>query len=194
MRNEKAGEQIRRLRLEKNLTQKELAEKLGISDKTVSKWECGGGLPDTEFWPALSELLSVPVETILQGEVRENPSVTGNLKKAFWYVCPLCGNLILSTGVASITCCDRKLSALIPQKAEPEQRLKAERVEDEWFITSSHPMTKTEYISFLAVALDDQLQILKQYPEWDIQARIRLRRRGTLLWYSTRDGLLYQPI
>ena len=53
-------------------------------------------------------------------------------------------------------------------------------------------MRKENYISFVAFATGDRLQVVKQYPEWDLQLRIPRRGHGMLLWYAQADGLLYQ--
>ena len=188
----KVGQLIRSLRQEQYMTQKQLADKLNISDKAISKWELGLGCPDVSLLAELSDLLGINIEQMLSGDLSENRFVGGNMKKSSYYVCPVCGNLSVCTGNASVSCCGRKLEALTPQKATEEQKLTIEQVEDDWFITSDHPMQKDVYISFVAFATGDKIQIIKQYPEWNLQARIQKRGHGMLLWYSTRDKLLYQ--
>lgn len=64
----KFGFFVAELRKEKNFTQKELAEKLFLSDKAVSKWETGNSLPDTALLIPLSELLGVSVTELLMSE------------------------------------------------------------------------------------------------------------------------------
>ena len=64
---EKIGLFIKTVRKEKGLTQKQLADKIGISDKTVSKWERGCGLPEVSLWKDLSTVLGVNIEDILKG-------------------------------------------------------------------------------------------------------------------------------
>ena len=113
-------------------------------------------------------------------------------KKLNYYACPACGGLTFCTGAAEVSCCGRKLSPLTPRKSGAEERLRVEEVETDWFITSSHPMRKENYISFVAFATGDRLQVVKQYPEWDLQLRIPRRGHGMLLWYAQADGLLYQ--
>ncbi len=192
MDNEKIGALIRRLRREQGLTQRGLAEQLGLSDKAVSKWERGLGCPEVSFLPRLSGIFGVDLERMLRGDLTPNELVGGNMKKLSYYVCPTCGNLTFCTGQAEVSCCGRKLAALVPQKAREEEKLTVELVETDWFITSSHPMRKDDYISFVAFATGDRLQVVKQYPEWDLQVRIPARGHGLLLWYSEKQGLLYQ--
>ena len=62
------GEFIQILRKEKGLTQKELAEIIGLSDKTISKWECGNGLPEVVFMEPLCQILGITVNELLAGE------------------------------------------------------------------------------------------------------------------------------
>ena len=188
----KVGAFIRRLRTEKGLTQRQLAENLHISDKAVSKWERGLGCPDLSLWADLSRLLGAQIEAMLSGEPDENACVGGNMKKARYYVCPACNNVLLSTGEADISCCGRKLEPLVAHKAEETEKLLVETVEDEWFITSEHSMEKEHYISFVAFATGDRVQLIKLYPEWNMQVRIHRGGHGMLLWYCTQHGLQYQ--
>jgi len=190
----KTGALIRALRRERGMTQRELAQLLGVTGKAVSKWERGLGCPDVSLLEPLSDILGVGTETLLAGELPCRSQTGGNMKKSHYYVCPLCGNLVLSAAEAEISCCGRKLAALTPKKAAEGERLRLERVEDEWFITADHPMTKEHYISFVAFATGESVHLIKQYPEWDLQLRFPARRRGMLLWYCTEHGLFYQLI
>ncbi|MFJ7639965.1 helix-turn-helix domain-containing protein [Peribacillus sp. NPDC097206] len=190
----KVGHLILRLRREKGFTQKELADRMNLSDRTISKWERGQGCPDISLLPELSSLLGVNIEHILEGELASNDFVGGNMKRSNYFVCPSCGNITLSTGNASVSCCGRKLEALVPKKATDEEKLEVTQVEEDWFISSNHPMTKEHYISFIAFATGDQVQLIKQYPEWGLQTRIPKRKHGMLLWYCTQHGLFYQLI
>ncbi len=56
----------------KNLTQKNIADALGIQNKTVSKWECGLGCPDLSLWPELSAILGVDMKPMMEGEITSN--------------------------------------------------------------------------------------------------------------------------
>ncbi|MFJ7830659.1 helix-turn-helix domain-containing protein [Peribacillus sp. NPDC097284] len=194
MDSSKVGHLILRLRREKGFTQKELADRMNISDRTISKWERGQGCPDISLLPELSSLLGVNIEHILEGELASNDFVGGNMKRSNYFVCPSCGNITLSTGNAVVSCCGRKLDTLIPKKATDEEKLEVIQVEEDWFISSDHPMTKEHYISFIAFATGDQVQLIKQYPEWGLQTRIPKRKHGMLLWYCTQHGLFYQLI
>lgn len=63
------GQFISRVRMEKGMTQKELAQKVGVTDKAVSKWETGRGMPDISSLDALCNALDVSVNELLSGEV-----------------------------------------------------------------------------------------------------------------------------
>ncbi|MPM81066.1 hypothetical protein SDC9_128118 [bioreactor metagenome] len=69
MNNQEIGKVIKSLRIEQHLTQKQLADRLNISDKTISKWEGGYGCPEITLWPLLAEVFKVPVDTLLKGEL-----------------------------------------------------------------------------------------------------------------------------
>lgn len=188
----KTGEIIRSLRKNKNMTQLELAEKLGVSDKAVSKWERGCGAPDVSLLPALSAELNADIESLLSGEMEENDLINGNMKKMKFYVCPDCGNIVFSAEEAAVSCCGKKLSPLEPKKAADGDIL-CEQVENELYISSSHEMTREHYISFAALLTDDMVYLKKFYPEWDMQTRFP-KVRGILVWYCMNDGLFYRYV
>ena len=192
MDNRKVGELIYKLRKEKGLTQKQLADQMNISDRTISKWERGYGCPDVTLLPSLSTLLGVNIENILDGELSSNEFVGGNMKKSNYFVCPSCTTIGLATGEITVSCCGRKLERLEAKKATEEEKLSITEIDHEWFVSSDHPMTKEHYISFIAVATGDQVQMIKQYPEWGLQTRIPKRKHSKLVWYDTQSGLHYQ--
>jgi len=68
MNQEKIGKFILELRKQKGMTQKELAEKVGVSDKTISKWECGNSIPDISYLESLCDSLDISVNELLSGE------------------------------------------------------------------------------------------------------------------------------
>ena len=194
MDNEKIGKLIYGLRKERNMTQLQLAEILHISDKTVSKWERGQGCPDISLLVDLSCVLGVDMEKLLSGRLEANEERGGNMKKLNFYVCPECGNVITAMTETGISCCGKKLQPLEAVKAHDEERLLVENIENDYYISSDHPMLKEHYISFVALLTGDTLTLKKQYPEWDLQVRIPGRTHGKLIWYCTEHGLFYQLV
>lgn len=190
----KIGELICTLRKEKGLTQLQLAERLNVSDKAVSKWERGLGCPDVSLLARLSQVFAVDLEKLLAGELDPNSQAAGNLKNLHFYVCPTCGNLVTALVDTPVSCCGKKLTALTAQKAGPEDKLSVEIIENDYFISSDHEMTKDHYISFVAFLTGDTVLLRKQYPEWNLQTRLPVFAHGRLLWYCTRHGLFYQNI
>lgn len=188
----KVGELIRMRRLEKQLTQKQLADAMYLSDKTISKWERGLGCPDTSLLADLANLLEINIEEMLKGDLSMNEIVNGNMRQTQFYVCPTCGNVMTSTGNAVISCCARKLEALQCTKADETHQLKVETIEDEWYLTTEHEMTKAHYISFIAFVTGERVLLVKQYPEWGIHLRIPKFGHGKLYTYCTAHGLSYQ--
>ena len=194
MDQEKTGELIRTLRNEKKLTQKQLAERLNVSDKAVSKWERGHGCPDISILSGLAGILGTDIGVLLSGNIDIKESEKGNMKKLKFYVCPKCGNIITATSEAFVTCCGSKLTAAEPRKAEENEKLTVEDIGGELFIHSSHEMTKEHYISFLAFVRDNTVTVFKQYPEWNIQITMPVYRSGRLVWYCTKHGMMYQEL
>ena len=104
MDQEKTGGLIRALRVQKGLTQKALAEAVGVGNKAVSKWERGLGCPDVSLLPELSRVLGIRLETLLSGNLNPNDQERGNMKKLKFYVCHDCGNLVTTVTEASVYC------------------------------------------------------------------------------------------
>ncbi len=194
MDNRKVGELIRKLRKENHLTQVQLAEKLHVSDKTISKWERGAGSPEVSLMTELSHIFEVDIENLISGELNRNHVLGGNMKKMKFYVCPDCGNLITSMTDVSITCCGRKLKPITPVKASEEEQLSVEMIENDYSISSTHEMTREHNISFVAIMTYDAIMLKQQYPEWDLQVRIPRFGRGKILWYCNQHGLFYQNV
>lgn len=188
------GKIIRALREKKNLTQTELAEKIGVTDKAVSKWETGKGLPDISLMEPLAHALEISVMELLSGAPVSNQNRSGNMLRTKFYVCPLCGNIIHCTGEAAISCCGIHLPALEAEEMDAEHEITIEKVEDEQFVTVSHDMTKEHYISFLAYITGDRVQLVKLYPEGNAESRFQMRGRGFLYLYCNRHGLMKKRI
>ena len=194
MNNEKIGALISRLRKEQNMTQLQLAERMHISDRTVSKWERGAGCPDISLLSELADIFHVDMEKLLTGELEERNGLSGNLKKMHFYVCPVCGNLITAMSSGDISCCGKKLEPLLLQKASEEEKLTVEVIENEYYISTGHEMTREHFISFVAFLTGDCLVLKKQYPQWNLQVRIPMFAHGMLIWYCSRHGLFYQVV
>ena len=194
MNNYVTGGAIKALREQRNLTQAELADKIGVSSKTVSKWETAKGLPDITLLQPLAAALGVSVIELMNGEPIANQNVSGNMLRSKFYVCPLCGNIIHTTGAALISCCGITLPALEAEEPDEAHGVTIEHVEDEHFITVPHPMTKGHYISFIASVTSDRLQLVKLYPEGNPETRLQLRGRGYLYYYCNQHGLFRKKI
>lgn len=183
------GSTIKQLRETRNLTQAELAKRIGISSKTVSKWETAKGLPDISLLQPLAQALGISVIELMNGEQITNRNISANLLRSKFYVCPICGNVLHSSGSALISCCGITLPALEAEEPDEAHEITVEPVEDEHFITVHHPMTKEHYISFVAFVTSDRIQFVKLYPEGNAQTRLQLRGMGYLYYYCNRHGL-----
>ena len=192
MTNEQTGKLIRRLRLEKEMTQKDLANILNVTEQAVSKWERGLGLPDISILPKLSEYLEVNLNDMLLGSLDENDIEKSKIKEINFYICQSCSNLIFSTGIPKISCCGRTLQKCLPEEAKEKEKMIIQEVEYDWYITSNHPMKKDNYISFSAFIVNGKIEIFSHYPEWNYELRLPRISKGKLYWYSQKEGLKYQ--
>lgn len=194
MNNYITGAAIKALREKKHLTQQQLAEKLCVSDKAVSKWETGKGFPDISLIEPLASILQVSVPELLSGEQIVNANRSANILKSNLYVCPVCGNIIHSTGSAMISCCGITLPPLEAEQPDEEHQVNCEKIEDEYFISSQHSMTKDHYISFVAFCTGERFDFVKLYPEGNMEVRFFTRRHGILYWYCNHHGLFMKRI
>lgn len=186
------GNTIKTLREAGHMTQAELGERIGVSSKTVSKWETGKGLPDISLMQPLSAALGVSVIELMNGEQITNRNRSANLLRSRFYVCPVCGNVLYGFGDAMLSCCGVTLPALEAEVPEEGHDLTIEAVEDEYYLTIDHPMTKDHFITFAAFVTTDRVQLVKFYPESEAQTRMQLRGTGTLYWHCNRHGLFSQ--
>ncbi len=182
------GAVIRSLRERNHLTQDELASKIHVSGKAVSKWETGQGFPDVSLLEPLAEALHISVIELLSGADVRNRNRAANMLRTRFYVCPVCGNVIQAAGETVVSCCGITLPPLEPEDPDDAHAIRAEIVEDEYYVTVDHPMTKDHYISFLAALSDQQIQFVKLYPEGPAEARFKMNRVKTLYAYCNRHG------
>ena len=185
----KVGILIHGLRKEKKLTQKQLADAMNISDKTISKWERGLGCPDVSLLHELSDVLNVNIEKILLGDLDPNNADGGNMKKIKFYVCPTCGNIIIYTGEAELSCCGRKLIPLIAKPSDKDHHLQVETIEDDYYITFLHEMSKEHYINFIAYVACDRIFMVRLYPEQSGEVRFPKLYGGKLYFGCNQHGL-----
>ena len=183
------GNTIRELREKKSLTQKQLADRLAVSDKTVSKWETGKGLPDVGIIMELSAALGVSLAELLTGEYAENKNRSGNMKKLYFYVCPLCGNIIQAVGSGSYSCCGILLPELEVEEADEQHQIKIETIDHEHYVSMEHEMSKNHYISFFAYVTANEVRLIKLYPEQNAECRFTKRGHGFIYAYCNRNGL-----
>ncbi len=185
---------IKKLREEKGLTQTALADKIGVSSKAISKWETSKGLPDISLIEPLSQALGVSVMELMSGDTVINKNLSSNMLFSKFYVCPVCGNVIHSSGAALISCCGITLPALEAEDTDEEHTVSIEPVEDEKFITVNHDMTKSHFISFMAYVTSDKIHFVKLYPEGNAETRIQFRGRGYLYVYCNKHGLMKMKV
>ena len=187
-------ETIRTLREGLHLTQAQLAEKLNISDKTISKWETGRGLPDLSLLEPLAQALQVSVAELLSGDHITNTNRAANMMRASLYVCPICGNVLQATGPAMVSCCGVTLPPLEVEEADAAHAASIEEIEYEYYVSLDHEMTKSHHISFMVYATGSRFEIVKLYPEGNAEARFFRRGHGWLYWYCNHHGLFRQRV
>ena len=188
------GPTIKSLREAKGITQSDLAEKIGVSSQAISKWETSKGLPDITLIEPLSKALGVSVMELMSGDTVINRNVSCNLLRSKFYVCPVCGNIIHSSGEAVISCCGISLPPLEAEEVDENHEICIEKVEDENFVTVNHPMEKSHYISFIAYVTGDKMNLVKLYPEGNAETRFQLRGPGFIYIYCNKHGLMKQRI
>ena len=183
------GAVIRELREKNNMTQLELAEKLCVSDKTISKWETAKGYPDISLLDPIAKVFGVSVAELMSGNAINNVNVSANMLRSKFYVCPVCGNSFHCMGEAVIHCHGVQLMPLTAEEVDEAHGISIEVVEDEYFVQIQHDMTKTHYISFIAAMSYDKLQLVKLYPEGNPETRFKISGVKRIYFYCNKDGL-----
>lgn len=183
------GKTIKELRENKKFTQRQLADMLQISDKTISKWETDRGLPDIGLISSLAEALGVSVAELLMGEVTENSNKSANMKKVQFYVCPVCGNIIQAIGRGSFSCCGIMLPVAEIEEKHEEHQIQVEVIDNEYYVHMEHPMTKGHYISFISYVSSNHSEMIKLYPEQNVECRFAKRGHGFFYVFCNKHGL-----
>ncbi len=184
------GATIKSLREAKGITQQHLAEIIGVSSKAVSKWETAKGFPDLTLIEPLAKALGVSVMELMSGKKVVNKNTSANILRSKFYVCPVCGNVIHTTGDAVVSCCGIALPSIEAEDTDCDHEIDIERVEGEHFVTVNHEMTKNHFISFIAYLTSDRIQFVKLYPEGNAETRFQLCGRGYIYIYCNKHGLM----
>ena len=183
------GAVIKELREKSHITQLQLAEKLGVSDKTISKWETGKGYPDITLLEPIADALSVSVTELISGNTVCNSNVSANMLRSQFYVCPVCGNVIHGMGEAVIHCHGLLLQPAEAEETDEDHKIFVERIEDEYYVQIEHEMSKKHYISFIAAVSSDRIQMVRLYPEGEAQARFKIQGVKKICFYCNKSGL-----
>lgn len=194
MNNYITGKIIKELREKEELTQLELADIIGVSDKAISKWETGKGLPDITLIEPLSKALKVSIIELMNGEYIINQNKSSNMLKSKFSVCPICGNIIYTMGENINSCCGINLPILEAESENEKHIINCKIIENEYYISIEHDMTKEHYISFIAYITNDRCEIVKLYPEQNAEARFLKRGKGVIYVYCNKDGLIKKNI
>lgn len=183
------GTVIKQLREKNCFTQAELAEKLNVSDKTISKWETAKGYPDISLLEPIASVFGVSIMELLSGNAISNLNVSANMLRSKFYVCPVCGNVVCSTGEIAISCHGIQLMPETAETTDEKHQIQIEKIEDEYYVRIEHEMTKTHYITFIAALSCNELQIVKLYPEGAPEARLKMRGVEKIFYCCNQDGL-----
>lgn len=183
------GQIIQTLREKRGFTQRQLAEQLFVSHKTISKWETGKGLPDITLLEPLAKALGVSVAELLTGEYITNTNRSANMLHTQFYVCPVCGNVIYAAGEGAFNCCGISLPPLQPEEPDEAHFMHLELVDGERYVRIAHPMTKSHYISFFACVTSDRVILTKLYPEQNSEVCLPMRGHGWIYAYCNQHGL-----
>lgn len=184
-----SGEILRSLRKAKGMTQKQVADRLGVVPKTVSKWETGHGLPDISVISDLADILDTSERTLLSGELGENTADSGNMRKIKFYVCPNCGGFVQSTGEGSVVCCGKRLEPLLAKNSDETHRAEVSEDGNEVYVSFNHEMAKEHHISFVSYVSFDRVLTVKLYPEQAAEVRFAKTHGGKLFYYCNKHGL-----
>ena len=190
----KNGELLTKLRTERGMTQKQVADILKISPQTVSKWERGRGFPDVSLVSELAEILGISTDSLLNGDISKNAEEAVSMRRTEFYVCPHCQSFIQGVGEFEVVCCGSKLKPRAVGDDTSEHEIEITENDGEWDIRFNHEMTKEHYIEFAAYVTYDRVLTVRMYPEQAAEMRIPKMHGGSLYYYCSRHGLFkYTP-
>jgi len=172
------------------MTQRELASRLCVTDKAVSKWERGLGCPDVSLLRSLSAIFRVDLESLLSGVLPSRSAEGGNMKRTRFAMCPVCGNVITAAANAQISCCGRTLELLLPPKTDGSHLPILEKMDGEYCLTFPHEMTKEHFIRFVCLITFDRMTLVRLYPEQDALVHLPYVRMGTVVFGCSQHGLM----
>lgn len=185
------GAVIKELREKNNMTQAELAGKLQVSDKTISKWETAKGYPDISLLEPIAKVFGISITELISGNAISNMNVSANMMRSKFYICPVCGNVIHSMGELTLSCHGVQLLPEVGEVCDEKHKINIEVIEDEYFVRLDHDMEKNHYISFVAALTSDGIQMIKLYPEGAAEGRFKVRGVKRIYVYCNKDGLFY---
>jgi len=191
MNAEKTGKLIHDARVNKNLTQKQLAEIIGVTDKAVCKWEKGHGCPDITLLRNLSVALEIDIQSILRGELGLTKTHGGNMKRIKFYRCLECGNLITSTKEIELSCCGNRLESLSAAESNDSKEFEPEinEYDGQFTVKFNHPMVKDNYISNIISVQYDRCTVINLFAEQEALVTIP-QIRGIKLYVVTNNNEL----
>ena len=190
MNSTEIGRLLLRLRNEKNMTQRQVAEQLSVSTQAVSRWERGVGCPDVSLLPELAGLFGISIVKLLAGDLAPEKTEVGNMKRMKFYVCPDCGNILTASGGGELHCCGRRLEPLKAAPADEAHAVTVQEIEEDWYVTFDHPMEKDHFFRFVACVTTDRVLLTRLYPESGGEFRIPQIRGGSKMYLCcSRHGL-----
>ena len=190
----KCGKLLRDLRKANGMTQKQIADKLNILPKTVSKWETGRGFPDISIVSKLADILGVSERILLSGNLDKNIQETGNMKKVSFFVCQQCGSIMYGVGSCQVVCCGKPVKPLNSEICDNEHIIRVSEIEDDFYIEMEHDMTKDHFIKFVAYVGVDRVLVVRLYPEQSSSVRFPRMFKGKLYYYCSKHGLYEHKI
>ncbi|WP_308534280.1 helix-turn-helix transcriptional regulator [uncultured Peptoniphilus sp.] len=144
---------IKELREKSKMNQKELAENLSVSDKTVSKWERGQGYTDIALLESIAKVFSISIAELISGVAVNNTNRAVNMMKSNFYVCSVCGNVIHSIGDVDVRCHGIKLEPELAEEADEGHKIQIEKIEDEYYVRIENEMRKKSLHLFYSCSI-----------------------------------------
>ena len=114
-------------------------------------------IPDITLLEPIAGIFHISVTELIWGNAVRNANVSSNMLRSSFYVCPVCGNVIHGMGQAVITCHGIDLKPEEAEQTDEDHKIFVERIEDEYFVSIEHEMTKQHHISFIAALSSDRL-------------------------------------
>ena len=195
MSNYVSGQMILKMREQKGLSRAELASELGVYESAVTSWEQGNSYPDAMLIEPLARLFGENPEELWPGFMSFAPETSSLLGELAFFVCPLCGNIVVGAKDSYVECCGLVLKPCEYEQPNAKHNITLERIgEGNHRVTVNHGMSQAHYISCVIGVGASSYQMVRFDHEGAPQAILTIPDLKVVYFYCNKHGMFVTPV